>query len=322
MFYGNIKAACKLSKRPGVTWLASWLIGFVALIAAPASAELVAVSIPKFNDTFQTLLREAMEKEADFNGVEMYVGDAEDNPDLQLEQIQHYINMEVDGLIVVLADGDEKFATAVSDMVKPAGIPVIFLNHLPKMKTLPEGTWFVGGDETLSGAMEMQELARLAQYQGKVGLLKGVKGEHAADARTKYTKYVIAEYSDMKLVEEEHANWRRSEAVSIVQDWLKKHPDMKVIVANNDEMAIGAAMAVDSLGLSQDDILIGGVDATPDALQAMEDGKLDVTVLQDASAQGSGALTQIINLWSDARIRKETLYPFKLVTPSTLHKFR
>jgi ABC-type sugar transport system substrate-binding protein len=321
MFSGKIRATCRWVKRSAAAWLAGGLC-WLGVVVMPASAELVAVSIPKFNDTFQTLLRESMEKEADFNGVEMYVGDAEDDPDLQLEQIQHYINMEVDGLIVVLADGDEKFATAIAQMAQPSGIPVVFLNHLPRMKTLPEGTWYVGGDETLSGAMEMQELARLAQYRGKVGLLKGAKGEHAAEARTKYTKYVISDYGDMELVAEEHANWRRSEAVSIVKEWLKKHPDMRVIVANNDEMAIGAAMAVDSLGLSQDDILIGGVDATPDALQAMEDGKLDVTVLQDASAQGSGALTQIINLWSDVEIRKETLYPFKLVTPSTIHKFR
>ena len=94
------------------------------------------------------------------------------------------------------------------------------------------------------------------------------------------------------------------------------------MISNNDEMAIGAIQALKSSGVSMDDIIVGGIDATQDALAAMEAGDLDVTVFQNAAGQGQGAVDAALSLARGEDVDTKVYVPFELVTPANLADYQ
>ena len=86
-------------------------------------------------------------------------------------------------------------------------------------------------------------------------------------------------------------------------------------------MAIGAIQALKAAGVSMEDMLVGGVDATQDALAAMAAGDLDVTVFQDAAGQGKGAVDTALKLAKGEAVEQKVYIPFQLVTPANMDQF-
>jgi inositol transport system substrate-binding protein len=97
--------------------------------------------------------------------------------------------------------------------------------------------------------------------------------------------------------------------------------DSHGVIANNDESAIGAIQAMKAAGIDMGDVVVGGVDATQDALQAMQAGELDATVFQDAAGQGSGALDAALKLAKGEAVDQKVYIPFQLVTPANIDQF-
>lgn len=98
----------------------------------------------------------------------------------------------------------------------------------------------------------------------------------------------------------------------VTSNWLLSGYEIDAIVANNDEMAIGAIM---SLGPSRvKKVIVGGVDATPDGLAFLDRGMLGVTVFQDAKGQGTAAIDTAVRMARGEAVEKEIMIPFELVT--------
>ena len=104
-------------------------------------------------------------------------------------------------------------------------------------------------------------------------------------------------------------------------NWLSKGLKFDAVVSNNDEMAIGALQAMKSAGVDTKKAIVGGVDATQDALASMRAGDLKVTVFQDAKGQGKGAVQTALALAAGESVDKKVNIPFQLVVPSNIDKF-
>jgi hypothetical protein len=100
----------------------------------------------------------------------------------------------------------------------------------------------------------------------------------------------------LNIIDQQTANWSRDQAQNLMTNWLSTASPFDAVIANNDEMAIGAIQAMNASGIAKEDVIVGGIDATADALKAMEAGELDVTVFQDAAGQGKGALDAALAL--------------------------
>ena len=92
---------------------------------------------------------------------------------------------------------------------------------------------------------------------------------------------MLGQYPGLELVAQETANWSQDEAFTKVETLLQQYPDVNGIIAGNDTMALGAVAAVEAAG-KLDQITIAGFDGSPDAVQAIKDGKLLATGLQPA----------------------------------------
>jgi inositol transport system substrate-binding protein len=298
-----------------------------ALMTGSAFAENIGVSMALFDDNFLTVLRNGMIDYAKtLDGVTLQVEDAQNDVAKQQSQVQNFIASGVDAIIVNPVDTDA--TVALSKIAADAGIPLVYVNREPvNVDKLPEKQAFVASDERESGTLETQEICRLLKEAGKteakIVVMMGELSNQAARQRTQDVHDVIAtpECSFMKIVEEQTANWQRTQASDLMANWLSAGVQFDAIVSNNDEMAIGAIQALKAAGKDTTKEIIGGVDATQDALAAMKAGDLKVTVFQDAAGQGKGAVDTALKITKGEKVDTKVYIPFKLVTPANVDEY-
>ena len=105
--------------------------------------------------------------------------------------------------------------------------------------------------------------------------------------------------------------------MTTTENLLQAYPELKCIVAQNDEMAMGALQAVKD---SQADVIVGGIDAIADAVEAVRNGELSCTVFQDAVGQGRGSLDQVLSMLNGNE-GVDIDIPFILITPENVDEY-
>lgn len=293
------------------------------VLTTAAWAENIGVSMALFDDNFLTVLRNGMQDYSKtLDGVTLQVEDAQNDVGRQLNQIQNFVASGVDAIIVNPVDTDA--TVAMSELAEGAGIPLVYVNREPvNVDTLPDNQAFVASNEVESGTLEMQEVCKLMEGKGKILVLMGELSNQAARMRTKDVHDVIAteECKGIEIVEEQTGNWSRTQGSDLMTNWLSAGVEFDAVVSNNDEMAIGAIQALKAAGTDMKEMIVAGVDATADALAAMQAGDLDVTVFQNAAGQGQGAVDAALKLARGEAVEQKVYIPFELVTPANIDTY-
>ncbi|WP_342654913.1 sugar ABC transporter substrate-binding protein [Pseudomonas sp. F3-2] len=282
----------------------------------------IGVAMSQFDDTYLTYMREDMGKKAKaMGGVDLQFVDGRNDVNKQLDQVQELIGKKVDALIVNPVD---TAATArITKAATAAGIPLVYVNRRPDDPKLPAGVASVTSDDKEAGRMQMEYLAKKLNGKGNIVILLGELSNNSTRDRTEGVKEVLKKYPDIKVAEEQEGAWGRQKGMDITNNWLTQGRDFSAVVSNNDEMAIGASMALKQAGKKPGDVLVAGVDGTPDGLSAVKKGDLTISVFQDGKGQGEGSIDAAVKL-----ARKETLpeqaivIPFRLITPENVSTFK
>lgn len=299
-------------------------VAVAALTASSAFAGDIGVSMAN-SDTFLTVLRKGIEKAAADAGQPVQIEIADDDVNKQLSQVQNFIAAKVDAVIVNPVDTS---ATApMTKLANDAGIPIVYVNRQPiDMDALGKGA-FVGSNEVDSGTLETKEACRLLKEAGKteagILIMQGDLANQAAVMRTKDVHDVIAtpECSFIKVIDEQTAGWDPVKAQDLMTNWIAAGHKPDAVISNNDNMAIGAINAMKAAGWDMKDVIVGGVDATQEALAYMKAGDLDVTVFQNAAAQGGGAVDTAMKLAKGETVQSPVWVPFELVTPANMDQY-
>src|SRR5579864_6299389 len=289
----------------------------LASLAGPAHAVTIGVSMALFDDNFLTAVRAAMRERAREEKVSIQFEDAQNDIGRQLNQTQNFIAQKVDAIIVNPVDTDA--TPRMTRLILRAGIALVYVNRLPADKQLPAGVAFVGSDERQSGTLQMLEVCRLLGGKGDIVIMMGELTNQSARQRTADVHEVIArpQCQAIRVLAEQSANWKRTEAADLMSNWLSAGLHPQAVVANDDEMAIGAIQALKRSRLLASTV-VAGIDATPDALAAMKAGELRVTIFQNATAQGAGAVDTALKLARHEQVPSFVWVPFELVTPANL----
>ncbi|XAZ19603.1 substrate-binding domain-containing protein (plasmid) [Sinorhizobium sp. B11] len=217
--------------------------------------------------------------------VELTVFDGRYDALVQQDQFKTMITQKYNAIIFAPIDVDAG-AAAVQSAVD-AGIPVIGSNTRVNSDQL---TSYVGSDDTVSGYLEAKSVLDKIGCKGNVVIIEGPVGQSAQIQRLEGNKKALAECPDVKVLEDQTANWSRAEAQTLMENWLTAHPNqINGIIGQNDEMALGAIEAVKAAGLDVKSFAIAGIDGVTDALRAVKAGEM-TSILQDARAQAQGAL--------------------------------
>jgi ABC-type sugar transport system substrate-binding protein len=286
---------------------------------APAR-QIIGVSMAHFDDNWLTILRTAMaDHAAGSPEIDLRFADAQGDVGRQLSQIQNFAAQDAAAIIVNAADTSA--TPGMTKIAREAGVPLVYVNRKPAEETLPAGVVFVGSEDLQAGTLEMEELARLMNHRGNVAVMVGELASNGAQLRTKAVENVVAKYPGMKIVEKQVGNFQRERGLDLMNNWLTAGTAIDAVAANNDEMAIGAIMAIQQAGIAPGKILVGGVDATPDALAELAKGTLAVTVFQNARGQAQGALDAARKLSRGETVDSFVWIPFELVTRENYKSF-
>ena len=296
------------------------LAGALTLLCALAQAATIGVSMALFDDNFLTVVRTSMQSRAQQLNVGIQFEDAQNDIGRQLNQIQNFIAQKVDAIIVNPVDTDA--TPRMTRLAVAARIPLVYVNRLPADKQLPSGVAFVGSDETQSGTLQMLEVCRLLHGKGEVVIMMGELTNQSARQRTQDVYDVIAkpQCQGIQVLAKQTANWKRTEAADLMTNWLSAGLRPQAVVANDDEMAIGAIQSLrQARRLSS--TVVAGIDATADGLAAMKAGELKVTVFQNGAAQGTAAIDTALKLARGEKVATSVWVPFELVTPANVATF-
>jgi inositol transport system substrate-binding protein len=301
--------------------------GFVSLMGTTAMADGIGVSMALFDDNFLTVLRNGIQTQADAAGLSVQIEDAQNDVAKQLDQINNFIASGVSAIIVNPVDTSA--TQAMTDAAAAAGVPLVYVNRQPiNVDTLPDNQAFVASNEVDSSSQGFTEQCNQWAAAGKtevsVYVMQGELSNQAAVQRTQnYYDIMDAGKCAVKVtvIDQQTANWSRDQAQSLMTNWLSTGAAFDGVLANNDEMAIGAIQAMKAAGIDMASVIVSGVDATQDALASMQAGELDITVFQNAAAQGGGALDAAVKLAAGEAVEQKVYVPFELVTPANIDNY-
>jgi ABC-type sugar transport system substrate-binding protein len=183
---------------------------------------------------------------------------------------------------------------------------------------------FVGSAQTDSGAKLGQFLQSVYKKLGKDKLrgiyLRGVAGQVTDIARHDGMTNYLGSVGLADKIEfvEQYADYDRGKGQSVTESMLTKDKNYDFIVANNDDMILGALQTVKQFGLK---IPMAGVDGLPEALAAIKKGDLAATVFQDPEGQGGGGVWGCYLAVKGVKLPKDFLIPFTLVTADNVDGF-
>jgi ABC-type sugar transport system substrate-binding protein len=277
-----------------------------------ASATTIGVTMDKFDDNFLTSVRNAIDAEAKAKGVSVQIEDANDDTSKQISQIQNFIAQKVDAIIVNPVDTSA--TPKMTQLAVAAKIPLVYVNRKPEDKELPSTVAFVGSNEKAAGTFEGEELAKCLKGKGNVVIMEGQLSNNGALDRTAAVEATLAKSPEVKVLQKQTAEWDRNKALDLMNNWITSGDKINGVAANNDEMAIGAILALKQAGVDPKSMCIGGVDATADGLSEVANGNLYVTVFQNAKGQGKGAVDTALSLIKGDKVPSTVDVPFEKVT--------
>lgn len=295
-----------------------WLIGLLAGCGSQQTGTeqtlRVGVALYDQSDTFistvvQDLERAVQETESEEGlKINLSIADGRSNQTTQMDQVDQFLSRGYDMLCVNIVD--RTAASVIIDKAEEAGVPLIFFNRQPVAEDIQrwEQIYYVGARAEEGGILQgqlvldawLQDRKELDQNGDGVlqyGMLEGEPGHQDALLRTEYSIKVLTDAGvDVEKLVSDTANWNRGQAAEKMSQWLKEFGgQLEVVFANNDDMALGAIDAVQEAGAELP--LIVGVDATAPALEAVKEGTLYGTVLNDAQGISRSMLDLMLSLW-------------------------
>lgn len=303
-------------KKSGLVWIAMLL----AVLSGCEKQEVVThttmrvgVVLYTQDDPFINALTDCLKEnfknmESDTFKIIMTVRDGKGDQSVQDDVVEEMIDAGCDVLCIDLVDRTEP--SKIIEMAKKENIPVIFFNREPVQQDLMQWNklYYVGGDAKQSGVMQGEIAAGLIHsdksidrnQDGKIQyvLLEGEVGHQDAIIRTdSAVKTLLDNNIRLEKLSYQFADWNRARAENKMMQLINQYGDsIELVLANNDEMAIGAVNAYDKLSYDADRRpVIFGIDGLDHALTAVEEGTIQGTVYQDKE----GEAEQIANLAND-----------------------
>jgi len=264
-------------------------------MALPASAPkaqdyTVLASVPSLGFPFFVHMMKELQAEAENLGVAVVESDGQNSTPKQTADVEAAVVQGVDGIVISPSDVNA-MAPAIQTAVDN-GVPVVTIDR--RVDGVDGILAHVGADNVKGGEAQGRYVMELFPDGARIVNLQGQPGASPAIDRNEGVHNVLDQHDDYEFIVEQTANFARDQGLSVTESilvGLDNPPD--VIVAANDDMALGAAEAVRGLGL-EDEIAIIGFDALPEALAAVRDGVLAATVEQFPGGQSRQAMQILV----------------------------
>jgi simple sugar transport system substrate-binding protein len=257
----------------------------LALVAGTAPAVLAAGKPLKVGfaqtgaeSAWRTANSESMKSEAAKRGIDFKFSDGQGKQENQIRAVRSFITQGVDA--IVIAPIVETGWDPVLREAKRAKIPVILTDRTIQTSDESLFACFIGSDFYEEGKMAADWLAKHTGGKGSIVELQGTPGSAPANERRKAFADGLARHPGLRIIDSQSGNFERSGGKQVMEAFLKKHGRaINIVYAHNDDMALGAAQAIEEAGLKPGkDIVMVSIDAIREAVAAVAAGRLNCTV--------------------------------------------
>jgi ribose transport system substrate-binding protein len=269
-------------------------LGIDPVFAAEAGAELArspkplkaAFSNAGLQATWCAQGKRAAESWGELFNVEVTWFDGELSAPKQRAAIDNMASQKWD-FVAIQAFGIGTLTAPVNKMIE-AGIPVIDMDTLIAPLEAINVHSFIAPDNEFMGAAVTQELIDAMGGKGNIVMTQGALGHTGAQGRARGFESVVKKYPDVKVLDTTPADWDVTKTARIWETLLTKYPKIDAAFFHNDDMALAAYNVMKAH--KRTDILIGGVDAMPPALDAVTEGRMHATVRNPSCRIHGGAI--------------------------------
>jgi len=276
----------------------------------------VGITYQNLQNEFIINIQDAVRERAKKLDIELIELDSQGKAENQISQVENFIARGVDAII--LNPFDKEGSAPAVDIAVREHKPIVVLNAI--VSNLEKADAYVGSEDAEAGRIAATYIMKLLNGKGNIAIIHGPNGHSAEVQRTEGIKQVLKQYPETVIVAEQTANWDRAQALNLMENWLASGRKIDAVIAQNDEMALGAYKAIEASG-KQKEILVIGIDAIEDALKAVYEGKLVGTVFQDAKGQGALSVELAYKLIKGENVEHNVYIPFKLITRENLNDF-
>ncbi len=284
---------------------------------ASAQEYTLGLSISTLNNPFFVSLRDGAKEAAGEHDVNLVVADGQDSVSKQMSDIENLVSRGVDAILINATDG-EAVVPAVEE-ANEAGIPVLAID---RGISGGEVALYVASNNVTGGKMAAHYTAAKMALQGKIVMLEGIPGTSAARERGQGFTEVINSLPDLEIIASEPAGFAQNDGYEVMQNILTAQSEIDAVFAQNDLMALGALQAIEAAD-REDEMFVVGFDAIDPAIQAIENGRLSATIMQQPALMGRMGVENAVKLL-EGEIEApegETKFvpvPLKLITQDNL----
>ena len=246
-------------------------------------------------------------------GWELIYDDAQQKQENQIKALRNFITQGVDVILFtgVVSTGWEEVLKEVND----EGIPLILVDRLPDCIDQIDYVAAFGGDFVEEGRRQVAWAGEYLKAQGRgdekvnVVIMEGTTGASAQVGRTEGNLAAIKEYPNMTVVGQQSGNFTRAEGQALMESWLKSIDKIDVLIAQNDDMALGAIDAIKAAGkVPGKDIIIVGCDSVKAAFDAIVAGEMNATI-ECTPLYGPFVVETIEKLIAGETLSKTVIHP-------------
>lgn len=321
-----------MKKLLALVLAAVMMLGIVSVVSAETKPLKIGVAIYKYDDNFMTLYRTELEKYLTEMGHQVTIVDGKGDQAEQTNQINSFIADKVDVLIVNLVQSTA--AATIIDLVKAADIPTVFINREPTAEDMQlwDKIAYVGADARQSGTFQGEIIAATENKgdfngNGTIDYVMIMGDPENVDAQYR-TEFSIKALEDAGLkvnnLFQQRGDWAQEKGQELAANALSQFGnEIDVIFCNNDGMALGALQSIESAGrVVGKDIYLLGVDALPEVVQLVLEGKVTGTVLNDHVGQSHTAGDVAIKAAAGETLEKNYTVDYVKVTAENAADFQ
>lgn len=243
------------------------LLAVPALFAAPT---LIAFSVSTTSNPFYATMAQGVKDEAAALGYDVIILDAQNKIEKQVADVEDALTKNIR---VLLINGVDDGAIPLAQKAMAKGIPVMALQRNLGANNM---TAFIGTNNVVLGEQLIHWYGKSLQGKtSKVLILTGTPGAASSEDRIKGINATLPKYPNIQVLASQTGYYDRAKSLPVAENLLLRYPDAEAILCLNDEMAMGALAAASSMNRT---IKITGMDANPDALKAVAEGRLYMTI--------------------------------------------
>jgi len=291
--------------------------------AAPAADDkpTVALVLKTLNHPFFVDMRRGAQEAADRLGVNLQVQAAEREVDVE-KQMQIVENLIQTGIkaLAITPSGSREIVTALVK-AKAANIPILIVDTRLDAKAAADAgvqtEAYIGSDNYAGGRLAGDHAVKVTGGKARAAILEGIPGHETGDSRLRGFRDAVKDTPGIAIVSSQPANWERDQGFNVFQNMLQAHPDIDLVFAASDLMALGAIEAIAAAGKTGK-IRVIGFDALDDAKKAIAAGTMEASVAQFPSEMGRLAVEGAVKVIRGEKLPADIMVKLEMVTKDSV----